>query len=609
MSTDDQRSTTPAIQHPRLDHGAIGNGRVLALVSPTTAIEWLCLPRFDSPSVFGRLLDADRGGTFRFLVGGHEPSGVLSYVPNTNVLVSRFERDDCVWEVTDFAPRIPEGLGVRVPTELVRIARPISGQPRISVDFDPRPDYARAKVDYVQITNGVAILGGGHPLQLTTNVPIPYILGKREFVLNRPMYFVLSYGMREEIPTMASVNNSLELTIAGWRSWVKTCSLPTFAPNEVLRSALCLKLHIYHDTGAIIAAATTSIPEAMGTERCWDYRYCWLRDAAFVVEALRRLSYLGEGERFISYLRDVAEGGPLQPLYGIGGERDLTERSLEHLAGFGGNGYVRVGNAATEQHQNDLMGELVLCLDTLLNDPRIVHDDPDSFFPLIRRLVEQAIDAAPRPDTGIWEFRSRFRHYTFSRAMCWVAIHRGAGLARKFGKIELANSWDAIAESELQIILDRGFNAKLGFFSQALDGQNADAANLLLPSLGIVDARDPRFVSTVDNYRRMLGDRGLLLRYRTEDDFGETTSAFTMCSFWLAEALALADRLDEAVELFRYLIKFSNPVGLFSEDIDPQTGALLGNFPQAYTHVGLIHAATTIGELLESRDGKVRAWV
>jgi GH15 family glucan-1,4-alpha-glucosidase len=237
-----------------------------------------------------------------------------------------------------------------------------------------------------------------------------------------------------------------------------------------------------------------------------------------------------------------------------------------------------------------------------------VHDDAHAFFPLIRRLVEEAIAAAPNPDTGIWEFRSLSRHYTFSRAMCWVAIHRGAGLARKFGQTDLASSWDLIAEQERDVVLGRGFNATLGHFSQSLDGQNPDAANLLLPTLGIIDPRDPRFVSTVENYQRVLVDRGLLLRYRNEDDFGQTTSAFTMCSFWMAEALALIGRLDQAVELFQRLMEYSNPVGLFSEDIDPATGSLLGNFPQAYTHVGLIHAATTIGELIESRDGKVRAW-
>jgi GH15 family glucan-1,4-alpha-glucosidase len=410
------------------------------------------------------------------------------------------------------------------------------------------------------------------------------------------------------LPSLASVNQSLELTVAGWRVWAKTCALPTFADREVLRSALCLKLHIYHDTGAIIAAATTSIPEAMGTQRSWDYRYCWLRDAAFVVEALRRLSYLGEGERFITYLRNVAEAGPLQPLYGIGGERELEEQPLPHLAGFGGNGFVRIGNSACLQQQNDLMGEVLLCLDTLLNDPRIVHDDPEEFLPLIERLVEEAIAAAPHPDMGIWEFRSMLRHYTFSRAMCWAAIHRGARLIRRFGRFDLADRWETIAELEKKVILERGFNSKSGIFTQALDGENADSANLLLPTIGIIEARDPRFISTVEVYQRMLVDRGLMLRYRNPDDFGPTTSAFTICSFWWAEALALIGRLDEAVELFQRLMTYANHVGLFSEDIDPATGALLGNFPQAYTHVGLIHAATTIGELIEARDSKVRAW-
>ena len=434
------------------------------------------------------------------------------------------------------------------------------------------------------------------------------MLDRREFILNRPVFFALSYGMRDAVPSLASLNHSLELTVAGWRAWAKTCALPLFAQQEVLRSALCLKLHIYHDTGAIIAAATTSIPEAIGTQRTWDYRYCWLRDSAFVVEALRRLSHLSEGERFIAYLRDVAEAGPLQPVYGIGGERDLEEELLPHLAGFGGNGHVRIGNSAYLQRQNDLMGEMLLCLETVLNDPRLVPDDPEGFFPLIERLVEEAIAAAPTTDTGIWEFRSLLRPYTFSRAMCWVAMHRGASLARRFGRTSLAERWEGLAEAERNIILQRGYNAEVGIFTQGLDGANPDAANLLLPALGIIDAHDPRFVSTVDAYQQLLVERGLMLRYRNPDDFGETTSAFTICSFWWAEALALMGRLDEAIELFHHLMTYASPVGLFSEDVDPANGALLGNFPQAYTHVGLIHAAMTIGELLEARDGKVRAW-
>ncbi len=593
---------------PRLDHAVFGNGRVLALVSPTSAIEWLCWPRFDSPSVFARLLDRERGGTFRVLAGEHELAGQLSYRPNTNVTSIHFEQGDAAWEVVDFAPRIPHGLGARLPIEIARVIRPLRGHPRLRVDFDPRPDYARTPVSLRQVSSGIEIDGGATRLHLATDLPTPYVLGKREFALTRPISFVLGCEPGDGDDLHARVRHDLELTVAGWRAWAKTCALPTFAPAAVLRSALCLKLHAYHDTGAIIAATTTSIPEALGTPRTWDYRFCWLRDAAFVVEALRRLSHLNEGERFIHYLRDVVEAGPLQPVYGIGGERELPELMLEHLAGFGGNGFVRIGNAAVEQRQNDLMGEVILCLETLLTDPRIVHDRPRDFFPLIRQLVEHAIAVAPHDDTGIWEYRSLLRPYTFSRAMCWVAVHRGAALARALGYPDLADQWEAIAASEREVVLSRGFSERHGYFTQALDGEFPDASLLLLPTLGLVDAHDPRFRSTVDAYAERLVDRGLMLRYRNLDDFGETTSAFTICSFWWAEALALMGRLEEAIEVFERVLAHANPLGLFSEDVDPASGRLLGNFPQAYTHVGLIHAATTIGELLEARDGRVRAW-
>ncbi len=380
------------------------------------------------------------------------------------------------------------------------------------------------------------------------------------------------------------------------------------AAETVLRSALCLKLHAYVDTGAIIAAATTSIPEAVGTPRTWDYRYCWLRDAAFVVEALRRLSHLAEGEAFVRFLRDVAEAGPLQPVYGVGGERELPEDQLDHLAGFAGTKPVRVGNAAYRQKQNDLTGEVILCLESIFTDPRIVADDGDGALRLTQRLVEAAIADHPSTDTGLWEFRSLLRHHTLSKVLGWVAAHRGAELARSLGGQALADRWKAWADAEHGKILQAAYNEKLGFFTQALEGEFPDAANLLLPTLGFVDAKDPRFVSTVRAYERLLVEQGLMLRYRNADDFGQTTSAFTVCSFWWAEALAMMGELDQAVALFKKLLTHANPLGLFSEDIDPATGQLVGNFPQAYTHVGLIHAAITIGELLEARDAKFRAW-
>ena len=597
----------PAI--PPLDHGVIGNGTVLALVAPTGAMEWLCLPRFDSPTVFARLLDREKGGVFRFLQDGTEPRGELHYLENTNVLRTHFSKSGVDWELIDFAPRLPNGWGVNAPIRVTRIIRPLRGTLRLLVDFDPKLNYALGSTEVLPDDSGLRVIGPGGPLYLHTNAPVSYVLGRMEFTVDAPLFFSLNYGVPQLRPTYSEVLQELELTVDGWRAWAKTCTLPLFAPDLVLRSALCLKLHTYEDTGAIIAATTTSIPEAMGTERTWDYRYCWLRDAAFVIEALRRLGHLDEGERFLRFLRNVAEFSPLQPLYALDGNRHIPERKLTHLSGFGGNGHVRIGNSATGQRQHDVMGELVLCLESLLNDPRVVLEDEQPFFALVRRLVEQAIELAPVPDTSIWEFRTILRNYTFSRAMCWVAVHRGAQLAARLGHTELAQSWSAHAQSEQQLILEQGYSAKRGFFTQALNGQYPDASCLLLPTIGLLDAHDARFRSTLDAYRNNLVESGLMFRYRNEDDFGATQSAFTICSFWWAEALALAGRLPEAVDVFQHVCGFANPLGLFSEDIDPKTGSLLGNFPQAYAHVGLIHAAMTIGDLLEARDGKVRAWV
>lgn len=590
-----------------LHHGAIGNGRVIALVGPDTSIDWLCLPRFDSPSVFARLLDQERGGSWSFKPANDSWQTTSAYVRNTNVLRTEVDTGDGRFEIVDFAPRVMEGLKVDAPIEVCRLLRPISGTPRLRIHFDPKPDYARSNIEIIASGQGVQVVGGPTRLFLSTNVPAPYLMDGTAIRVDRPTFFSLSASKPPDINSAPDAETALEQTIRGWRVWAKTTHLPSFASEAVLRSALCLKLHAYTDTGAIIAAATTSIPEALHSGRTWDYRFCWLRDAAFVVEALRRLSHLAEGEAFVRFLRNMADDGPLQPIYGITGQRDLHEEIVTTLRGYEGAGPVRIGNAAYVQQQHDVAGEMVLCLETILTDPRVVWEDP-SLAPLLERLVEEAMASFEVVDTGLWEYRTQPRHYTFSKAMCWVAASRGAELASFLGMPEQAKRWDAWADEKRPIILDRAFNVERGHFTQAFGGDHADASNLLLPALGLIDPLDPRFRSTVRAYEKDLAPDGLMLRYRHLDDFGHTTSAFSICSFWWVEALAMMGEVDEAVALFRRLETYANPLGLFSEDIEPETGALLGNFPQAYTHVGLIHAAITIGEILDARHGSFRAW-
>jgi GH15 family glucan-1,4-alpha-glucosidase len=591
-----------------LNQAVIGNGNMIGLVAPDSGVDWLCMPRFDSPSVFARLLDQEKGGTWRFLPSGKVQQGQMRYVRNTNVLVTRFEDETGAWDLFDFMPRIPDGLRHKTPYRFVRLLRPVRGRPRVKMEFDPRPDYGREQPKLMQAENGLRFQGCGQPHMLTSNLPTDYILNGNEFAVDLPRFFVLDYGIHSESQHIDEVNRDLDLTIAGWRMWVQNSNLAGFADDQVIRSSLCLKLHAYNNTGAIIAATTTSIPESIGEPRTWDYRYCWLRDSVFTVEALRRLAHFQEGRNFLRFVLDVAENGPLQPLYGIGGERSLEEFELPHLAGYQNTQPVRIGNAAAEQLQTDLMGEVVLCLRSMMLDPRVDFREPRVWLPLLKRMVQESIDAFLVPDLGIWEYRGEPLLHTFSRAMCWAAVHHGAEVAEGLEEPELAAQWRVTAAEMHQEILKRGYNKDLGMFTQTFDGDEADAANLLLPSIGLIAPTDELFINTLDSYRELLVRERGVMRYVHDDDFGAPTSTFTICSFWWIEALALAGRLEESIEMFQRVTSHANPLGLFSEDVDAKTGELLGNFPQAYTHVGLINAAMTIGTLLRAEEGNFHAW-
>ncbi len=581
-----------------LDLGIVGNCQFSALIDPGGSVVWCCLPRFDASPVFAHLLDPERGGALS-IRPVHPFTTAQQYLRNTCVLSTKYQAEDgTAFEVLDFAPRFYQFDRYFRPPCLIRILRPIQGTPRVAVRCEPTLDYGRERATPTTGSNHLAYRGYAQDLRLTTDVALTYILDATPFLLDQTRYLVLTYGKPLDGPIRYLSEEFLERTIAYWRTWCKHCSIPSDYQDEVLRSALTLKLHIFEDTGAVIAATTTSIPEAPGTGRTWDYRYCWLRDAFFAIGALNRLGHFEEMEKFITYLRNVTVDGPdptLQPVYGIGGERIREEREIPWLAGFRGQGPVRVGNSAFGHRQHDVYGELVLSMLPFFFDRRIVDQDSGGHFAVVERLVRRASELFGRPDAGIWEFRSEERSHVFSNLMCWAAVHYGERIARHLGRGDVAETWGARAAAMRSILETEGWNESLGCFTMTFRGGQPDASNLLMAMLGFLRPDDPRFGKMLTCYEAALKEGDYVFRYRSADDFGVPKSAFLICTFWFIEALVMVGREAEAREMFRKVIARANPLGLLSEDIDPATGDLWGNFPQTYSHVGLITSALLLG--------------
>lgn len=597
----------------QLDYGLIGNCQISALVDRFARIVWCCMPKFDAASVFASLLDSDEGGFWEIvpappLTGSKKWDARQHYMRNTNVLVTTFTEsvDGGVsgdqFEVIDFIPRFERQYSTYRPSQIVRIVRPIRGTPRIIVKCRPKLEYGRDAPRAIPISSGVLYETRDNNLFLRSDASITHILQETPFELKESKHFNLSWGTPFEGPLRFTLEEQLDRTIAYWRTWAKNCNIPFEFQNEVIRSALALKLHIFEDTGAIIAATTTSIPEGPESGRTWDYRYCWLRDAYFVVSALNRLGQFDEMEQFIQYLQNICSSEPsriLQPVYGIGGEKELHEREIPWLKGFKGLGPVRVGNAAYKMDQHDVYGEMVLAITPTFFDRRLDRTDQAQALSNVQQLVEQAIITFDEPDAGIWEFRGDKRHLLFSKVMNWAAVDRGVRIAGHIGKTEWVAEWAPVRERMRTDIESRGWNERLGFYTQSYGGDAADASNLLLPAINFVSYRDSRFQKTIDAYERMLRVGRGVYRYRTADDFGIPKSTFTICSFWMADALWGAGRKTEARELFSTIIRQVNHVGLLSEDMDPESGELWGNFPQTYSHVGLINTAMKISQTWE----------
>lgn len=580
--------------------GLIGNCAYQALIDDCANVVWLCWPRFDSSFVFGALLDRDQGGDFAVMPDGDQYQTEQSYLPNTNILRTVFSSPSGSFEVVDFAPRFRQYERSFKPTQLMRRLRRLSGDPRVCVRVRPTADYGRVVPDCYAASNHIKWNLPGEALRLTTNVPLTYVMESRPFLLERDAYFALTWGAPFEAPLEETVDSFLVRTRRYWERWVKHTSMPGRFQKEVIRSALALKLHQFEDTGAITAASTTSLPEEHGSGRNWDYRFCWLRDSYFTLRAMRRLGHFEETEGFVGFLKNIAELHPdrLQPVFSISGDHELTEEELPHLHGYMNNQPVRAGNAAYYQVQNDVYGEMIGAIAPLLLDIRFQdYGGVENTIRLVRRLLQRIEMTMNEPDAGIWEYRGAERVHTFSLLLHWTGGKVAQRIGAYVGDEDLAAYGRQLC-AKASALIEQSYTGE--FYGDSTTSGNPDASLFMMVNLGYLDPRSPRAEQHVRGLAKRLGQtKGLMQRYVHLDDFGRSQSTFTVCGFWYAEALARLGFKEEAEEACVELAAHANHLGLFSEDLDPETGEQLGNFPQTYSHVGMINTAFAISPFPE----------
>ncbi len=581
-----------------LDLALIGNSSIAALLDGDGTGVWACLPRFDSDATFCALLREGRGeedfGFFSIDLIGHEHSE-QAYISHTAILRTRlFDGHGDGIEITDFAPRFRQHGRTFCPMTLVRRIQPITGSPRVRIRLRPACGYGAQRPSMTWGSNHVRYVTPEAVLRVTANCPVTAIVEGAPFVLREPVWLVLGPDETLQGGVAETCQRFLDETAAYWRDWVRSLGIPFEWQEQIIRAAITLKLNAFDDTGAIIAAITTSVPEASDTGRNWDYRYCWLRDAYFVVNALNRLNATATMEHYLDYIINIAagaDGGDLQPVYRISGKSAMEERQITSLPGYRGMGPVRVGNQAFLQAQNDVYGSAILAAAHMFFDARLALRGGEALFHQLERLGERAAALFDQPDAGLWELRGAKREHTFSSVMCWVACDRLSKIAARIGLANRAAHWRSRAAVIHSAICARAWNPRLGSFVSTFDGDSLDASLLLLNELGFLHADDPRFAGTVQAVERDLRRGELIFRYRGPDDFGAPSNAFVVCTFWYIDALAALGRTDEARALFEKMLARCNRHGLLSEHIDPNTGEQWGNFPQTYSMVGLVNSA------------------
>jgi GH15 family glucan-1,4-alpha-glucosidase len=584
-----------------LDLGLIGNSRIGALVNPQADIVWACIPRFDGDPVFCSLLhgrperhESDFGfftiELLDFVRSEQE------YLSNTPILITRlYDSQGGALEATDFAPRFYQFGRIFCPMMIVRYVRRISGSPRIRLRLRPACDYGTQRPAMTHGSHHIRYVSADFVLRLTTDASITAIMEESPFYLENSLTLMLGPDESVQDDVAEVCDRFRRETITYWRQWVRYLSIPFEWQEPVIRAAITLKLNAFDDTGAIIAAMTSSIPEAAGSGRNWDYRYCWLRDGYFVVNTLNRLGATRTMENFLRFTINIAaadDDGYLQPVYRINGDAVIEERIVESLPGYRGMGPVRVGNMAFRQEQHDVYGSAILAATHIFFDKRLSRSGDETLFHQLEILGEKAVNVFDRPDAGIWELRSMAQPHTFSAVMCWAACDRLSRIAVHLGLQAQSVYWRRHADVIHRTISERAWNPQLNSFVATLDrNRRLDASLLLLNELGFLQKDDPRFAGTVAAVERELRHGDFIFRYSEADDFGMPENAFLVCTFWYIYAIAALGRRDEARTLFEKMLACRNRHGLLAEHIDPRSGEQWGNFPQTYSMVGLINSA------------------
>jgi len=584
-----------------LNYGIIGNCRSAALISEKGSIDWCCIPEFNSSSIFAKLLDENIGGSFEIVVD-KEYKVSQRYINNTNLLITEFQDRADHFQVIDFMPRYKEDEhGYHYPPDIIRFFKRKSGNPKFKIIYNPRLEFAKHPTKneiHKNYIKSFTTKGMYDSLYLYTDLDKKKVLNGDEIELRDDGFCLISYNQKIGVQNLHKVYIEMQRTKVYWLDWSERTRETKKYSEMILRSALVLKLLSYHKTGAVLAAITTSLPETIGEIRNWDYRFCWMRDASMVIKVMTNLEHYNMARRFLKFIVNVVpdKDQKIQIMYGINRETKLTEKILNHLAGYENSRPVRVGNDAYRQKQNDIYG---ISMDVVYQHFQLIKmstERRETMWTITRSIVRVVMRNWKKPDKGIWEIRSEEKHFTFSKVLCWVAIDRAIKIAELIEKHEYAAKWKVLLNQIRKDILKNAWNEKIGAFTQFYGSDDMDASNLLMETYGFIEANDPKFINTVKVTRRELCKDGLMYRYKNKDDFGLPSSSFTICTFWLIKSLYKIGEKEEAVKLFENLLSYSNHLGFFSEDIDFKTKRLLGNFPQAYSHLALIETAILLSE-------------